>query len=163
MKNITALVTLFCLMGLAGAQGGNLGDGYSSTQRAFFNEPIASTFEPYVQNYWSNYVAGNRSQSSPTLTTEMDLWVNHFPMMFSTPLKLEKTSFKGDVSGLNLSETDKNSQALKKEVYRNFGFNKIPADLSSSGSLTTSVGTGKPAEDATGDLISQKVMSFFNV
>jgi len=53
MKNITALVTLFCLMGLAGAQGSGLGDGYSSTQRAFFNEPITSTFEPYVNNYWS--------------------------------------------------------------------------------------------------------------
>ena len=52
MKNITALVTLFCLMGLAGAQGSGLGDGYSSTQRAFFNEPITSTFEPYVNNYW---------------------------------------------------------------------------------------------------------------
>lgn len=163
MKNITVLIALICLVGVAGAQGSSLGGGYSSSQLAFYNKPIESAFDPFVQSYWSNYVAGNRNQSSPTMTTEMDLWVNHFPMMFSTPLKLEKTSFKGDVSGLNLSETDKNSQSLKTEVYRNFGFNKMPAELTSSGSLTTSIGTGKPAEEATGDLISQKVMSFFNV
>ena len=78
MKNITALVTLFCLMGLAGAQGSGLGDGYSSTQRAFFNEPITSTFEPYVNNYWSNYVVGNKSRDE-ALEYFKELVTTQFP------------------------------------------------------------------------------------
>jgi hypothetical protein len=37
MKTIVSLIALTCLLGLAGAQ--IMGEGYSSTQLAFFNAP----------------------------------------------------------------------------------------------------------------------------
>ncbi|MFZ3113788.1 MAG: hypothetical protein WA141_02750 [Methanothrix sp.] len=162
MKNITALVTLFCLMGLAGAQGSGLGDGYSSTQRAFFNEPITSTFEPYVNNYWSNYVVGNKSQSGHVMTSEMDMWVNNFPLMFSIPMQLDSTSFKSNVSTQGLGEKEKNSQTLKTAVYRELGLSDLSKLTAAAGSLNAT-GASTPAINSTGNLLSQSVMSFFNV
>lgn len=162
MKNITTLVTLFCLMGLAGAQGSGLGDGYSSTQRAFFNEPITSTFEPYVNNYWSNYVVGNKSQSGHIMTSEMDMWVNNFPLMFSIPMQLDSTSFKSNVSTQGLGEKEMNSQTLKTAVYRELGLSDLSKLTAAAGSLNAT-GASTPAINATGNLLSQSVMSFFNV
>jgi hypothetical protein len=149
-------------MGLAGAQGSGLGDGYSSTQRAFFNDPITSTFEPYVNNYWSNYVVGNKSQSGHIMTSEMDMWVNKFPLMFSIPMQLDSTSFKSNLSTLGLSEKEKNSQTLKTAVYRELGMSDLSKLTAAAGSLNAT-GASTPAIDATGNLLSQSVMSFFNV
>lgn len=161
MKNITALIALISLMGLAGAQGGDLGDGYSSTQRAFFNEPITSTFDPYVQTYWNKYVDSNQNQTNLSLTKDIDLWMNNFPMKFSTPVQLGSTSFKSDVSTQSLSEKDKNSQALKTEVYRELGLNDLSSYDGDTGLLNTTSGS-LPSVDSNGNLISQRVMSFFN-
>ena len=163
MRNINALIALICLMGLAGAQGSFLGEGYSSTQTAFFNEPITSTFDPYVQTYWSKYVAGQQNQSGINQTTEMGMWMNHFPMLFSTPLDLRSTSFKSNVTTQGLSEKDKKSQALKTDVYRELGLNEASSYGGDAGVLDTSSGTGIPAVDATEKVVAQSVMSFFNV
>jgi len=163
MKNITTLIALFCLMGLAGAQGSSLGDGYSSSQKAFFNEPGISTFDPIVQTYWSKYVASKQNQSGINLTSEMGIWVNNFPMLFSTPLDLKSTSFKSNVTSQGLNEKDKKSQALKSDIYRELGLKKVSSDGADAGILDTSSGTGTPAVDATGKVVSQSVISFFNV
>lgn len=162
MKNITALIALICMIGLAGAQIGTLGDGYSSTQRAFFNEPTTSTFEPIVQTYWSNYIVGNQNQTNQSMKTEMDMWVNHFPLQFSNPLQIGSTSFKSNTPILALSEKDKNSLALKTEVYRELGLYDTSKFSVDKGSLNNS-SVSAPAADATGNLISQSVMSFFNI
>lgn len=162
MKNITALIALICMIGVAGAQGNSLGEGYSSSQKAFFNEPVTSTFDPYVQSYWNNYIANKQSQSNLSMTTDMDLWIDSFPFRFSTPLNLGSTTFKANVSTQALSEKDKNSQALKTEVYRELGLNDLSSYGEDSGSLNISSG-GTPTVDATGYLISQNIMSFFNI
>lgn len=161
MKNITALIALISLMGLAGAQGGFLGEGYSSSQTAFFNEPTASTFDPYVQTYWNKYVDSKENQTNLSLTKDIDMWMNNFPMKFSTPMQLGSTSFKSDVSTQSLSEKDKNSQALKTEVYRELGLNDLSSYDADTGRLNTTSGN-LPSVDSTGNLISQRVMSFFN-
>ena len=164
MKNITALIALISLMGLAGAQGSSfLGEGYSSSQTDFFNEPSTSTFDTFVQTYWSRYVAGEQNQSSINLTTEMGMWMNHFPLLFSTPLDLRSTSFKSNVTTQGLSEKDMKSQALKTEVYRKLGLNEVSSYRADSGILDTGSGTGMPAVDATEKVVAQSVMSFFNV
>jgi len=163
MRNITALIALICLMGLAGAQGSFLGEGYSSSQTAFFNKPSTSTFDPFVQTYWSKYVAGQQNHSGSNQTSEMVLWVNHFPMKFSTPLDLRSTSFKSNVSTPGLSEKDKTSQALKTEVYRELGLNEVSSYGANAGVLDTSSGAGTPAVDATEKVVAQSVISFFNL
>ena len=161
MKNITAFIALISLMGLAGAQGSFLGDGYSSSQTAFFNEPTTSTFDPYVQTYWNKYVDSKENHTNLSLTKDIDMWMNNFPMKFSTPMQLGSTSFKSDVSTQSLSEKDKNSQALKTEVYRELGLNDLSSYDADTGRLNTTSGS-IPSVDSTGNLISQSVMSFFN-
>jgi hypothetical protein len=114
-----------------------------------------------VNNYWSNYVVGNKSQSGHVMTSEMDMWVNNFPLMFSIPMQLDSTSFKSNVSTLGLSEKEKNSQTLKTAVYRELGLSDLSKLTAAAGSLNATSAT--PAVDATGNLLSLSVMSFFNV
>ena len=88
MKTIVALIALTCLLGVAGAQTMFMGEGYSASQLAFFNAPSSSTFEPNVQKYWGSYIANQQNMSRSSATSNMDIWMNTFPLIFDTPLQL---------------------------------------------------------------------------
>ena len=103
MKTIVVLIALTCLLGLAGAQTIGMGEGYSSTQLAFFNAPSSSTFEPNVQTYWGNYIANQQNLSIKSATSNMDIWMNTFPLRFDTPLQFKATSFAANAAALTLS------------------------------------------------------------
>jgi hypothetical protein len=160
---ITVLIALICLLGVAGAQTMFMGEGYSASQLAFFNAPSASTFEPDVQTYWGSYIANELNLSRSSATSDMDIWINTFPLIFDTPLQLKTSSFEGNVSAPALSAADRNSQALIRSVNSEFDVNQVWSYPTASGSLTTSSGTGTPAKDANGKLISQNIITFFNV
>ena len=98
MKTIVVLIALTCLLGLAGAQTIGMGEGYSSTQLAFFNSPSSSTFEPNVQTYWGNYIANQQNLSTRNATSNMDIWMNTFPLRFDTPLQFKATSFAANAA-----------------------------------------------------------------
>jgi hypothetical protein len=161
MKTIATLIALTCLLGVAGAF---MGEGYSASQLAFFNEPSSSTFEPNVQQYWGSYITNTQNMSRGSGTSDMDLFMNTFPLLFDTPLKLNATSFAGNVSGPTLSAADQNSQGLTRGVNNEFSANQVMSYPAKSGSLTTTSATGTPASDATGKILSQNIMTFkFNV
>ena len=103
MKTIVVLIALTCLLGLAGAQTIGMGEGYSSTQLAFFNAPSSSTFEPNVQAYWGNYIANQQNLSIKSATSNMDIWMNTFPLKFDTPLQFKATSFAANAAAPTLS------------------------------------------------------------
>ena len=163
MKTIVALIALICLFGVAGAQTMFMGEGYSASQLAFFNAPSSSTFEPDVQTYWGSYIANQQNLTRSSATSDMDIWMNTFPLVFSTPLPLKTSSFEGNVSAPAISAADQNSQALTRDVNNGFAVNQVMSIPASSGSLTTSSSTGTPAKDATGKMLSQNIITFFNV
>ena len=163
MKTIVALIALICLFGVAGAQTMFMGEGYSASQMAFFNAPSSSTFEPDVQTYWGSYIANQQNMSRISATSDMDIWMNSFPLIFSTPMPLKSSSFQGNVSAPALGAVDKNSQSLTRDVNSGFAVNQVMSIPATSGSLTTSSGTGTPAKDATGKMLSQNIITLFNV
>lgn len=161
MKTIATLIALTCLLGVAGA---SMGEGYSSSQLAFFNAPSASTFEPNVQQYWGSYIANTQNMSRGSGTTDMDLFMNTFRLLFDTPLQLGATSFASNVSAPAISIAERNSQDLTSSVNEGFSAYQVSSSPAKSGSLTTTNGTGTPAADATGKMLSQNIMTFkFNV
>jgi len=163
MKTIVALIALICLFGVAGAQTIGMGEGYSSSQMAFFNAPSSSTFEPDVQTYWGSYIANQQNMSRISATSDMAIWMNTFPLIFSTPLPLRTSSFQGNISAQALGAVDQNSQALTRDVNSGFAVNEVMSIPATSGSLTTSSGTGTPAKDAIGKMLSQNIITLFNV
>ena len=163
MKTIVALIALICLLGVAGAQTMFMGEGYSSSQLAFFNAPSSSTFEPDVQTYWGSYITNQQNLTHTSATSDMDIWMNSFPLVFSSPLPLKTSSFNGNVSASSLSVSDRNSQSLTRDVNSGFAVNQVMSIPATSGSLTTASGAGTPAKDATGKMLSQNIITFFNV
>lgn len=157
MKTIAALIALTCLLGVAGA---SMGEGYSSSQLAFFNAPSSSTFEPNVQQYWESYITNQQNVNRTSATTDMDLFMNTFRLLFDTPLQLGTTSFASNVSAPALSVAEKNSQDLTGSVNKDFSAYQAFSSPAKSGSLTTSSGTGTPARDATAKMLSQNIMTF---
>lgn len=162
MKTIVLLIALTCLMGLAGAQTIGMGEGYSSTQLAFFNAPSSSTFEPNVQTYWGNYIANQQNLSTRSATSNMDIWMNTFPLRFDTPLQFKATSFAANAVAPTLTATERNSQFLTRNVNSQFGVNQIWSYPQTSGSLMVSNSTGTPSKDAKGQMMSQNIMVLFN-
>ncbi len=162
MKTIVVLIALTCLSGLAGAQIIGMGEGYSNTQLAFFNAPSSSTFEPNVQAYWGNYIADQQNNSIKSASSNMDIWMNTFPLRFDTPLQFKATSFAANAAGPTLTATERNSQFLTRNVNSQFGINQIWSYPVASGSLIASNGTGTPSKDAKGQMMSQNILILFN-
>ena len=163
MKTIVVLIALTCLLGLAGAQTIGMGEGYSSTQLAFFNAPSSSTFEPNVQAYWGNYIANQQNLSINSGTSNMDLWMNTFPLRFDTPLQFSATSFSANAIAPVLSAKERNSQFLTRGVNNQFDVNQVWSYPMTSGSLNISESTGTPSKDAKGKMLSQNIITFFSV
>jgi hypothetical protein len=162
MKAIVVLLALTCLSGLAGAQIIGMGEGYSNTQLAFFNAPTSSTFEPNVQTYWGNYIASQENTSIKSASSNMDIWMNTFPLKFDTPQLFKATSFAPNAAAPTLTATERNSQFLTRNVNSNFGIYQVWSYPVESGSLVISNSTGTPSKDAKGQLLSQNILTLFN-
>ncbi|VVB68718.1 Uncharacterised protein [uncultured archaeon] len=163
MKTTLALAALICLMGPALAQTMFTGEGYSSSQLNFFNAPTSSTFEPNVEKYWESYIAGGQNLTASSTMSNMAIWMNIFPLQFSTPLNVFSSTFAANVTTPALSASEKNSQSLTRDVKSRFGLNEIQAYTADKGSLATSSGSEIPGKDAKGQTISQGIISLFSV
>ena len=163
MKTMVLLLALTCLLGSSSAQIIGMGEGYSSSQLAFFNSPSSSTFEPDVQKYWGNYITSQGNASTKTLTTDMDIWMNTFPMKFDAPMQFSATSFSGNARAPMLSAKERNSQFLTRNVNSNFGYYQIWSYPQESGSLSVSNNASTPSKDAPGKILSQNILTLFNI
>lgn len=161
MKGIVLLIALTCLLGLAGAQTSGLGEGYSRTQLEFMNSPSSSTFEPNVETYWGNYIANQNNLTTKTRTSNMDIWMNIFPLSFDSPLQMKATSFATNAVAPVISAKERNTQFLTRSVNSKFFVNQIWTYPPTSGSLSTYNSTGTPREDAKGKQLSQSITSLF--
>jgi len=66
--------------GLSAAQTMFTGEGYSTSQLAFFNSPLSSAFEPSVEKYWGTYIAGagKRERFKPDVRYEhLDEYISY--------------------------------------------------------------------------------------
>lgn len=163
MRYIVALLALISLLGLAAGQTIFTGEGYSTSQLAFFNEPNSQSFEPDVQKYWNTYVAGNSNATAgKSLTTNMDIWLNNFPDRFDRRITVASSTFNSSVPGISgMTATELNSASLKRTVAFRFepslGWKYTPADTT----FSFTKATGVPADDAKGQIISQGITALF--
>ena len=162
MKTMVLLLALTCLLGSSSAQIIGMGEGYSSTQLAFFNSPSSSTFEPNVEAYWGDYIANQQNLSIKSATSNMDIWMNAFPLRFDSPLQLKATSFTANAAAPTLSSKERNSQFLTRNVNSQFDLNQAWSYNQPSGSVSASNSTGTPSKDAKGKMLSQNIMVIFN-
>jgi hypothetical protein len=163
MKKVLALVALICLLGVAAAQTMFTGEGYSSSQLAFYNSPTTSTFEPNVEKYWGSYIAGAQNTTADSTMSDIAIWMNTFPLNFNTPVKVASSSFATNVAVPTLSASEMNSQFLTRNVNSKFSINEVQSNMPAEGSLSASNGTEIPTKDAEGQVISQGIISLFNV
>lgn len=165
MVTLVALVTLTCLLGLSAAQTMFTGEGYSTSQLAFYNSPLQSAFEPNVEKYWGTYIAGagNMNASSGQMS-DMNIWMNTFPLKFNSPLRVGSSSFSTNVSSpSDLSVNQMNSMLLKRDINTQFSYYQNWNEKPFQSSLTVSDSTGAPTKDSSGQIISQGIISLFNL
>lgn len=165
MKTLLALVTLTCLLGLSAAQMMFTGEGgYSTSQLAFLNAPLASTFEPNVEKYWGTYIAGNQNATALSgPAANMAIWMNTFPLNFNTPLSIKSTSFMANSSGLTgLNEVDRNSMVLKRDISNEFNYAQSRDNQATGSSVSATKSTSVPGKDAGGQVISQGISTLFS-
>jgi hypothetical protein len=163
MKTIVTLMALTCLLGVAAAQTMFTGEGYSSSQLAFFNAPSASTFEPNVEKYWGSYIAGQQNVTGKNAMSNMNIWMNTFPLNFDNTVRVATSSFAADAVAPALSASDINSLFLTRGVTSQFNTYQYWAYPPTNGSLTTSAVSGTPDKDAKGRLLSQNIITTFNI
>ena len=164
MVTLAALVALTCLLGLSAAQTMFTGEGYSTSQLAFFNSPLASAFEPSVEKYWGTYIAGAGNVNASSQMSDMSIWMNTFPMKFNSPLRVGSSSFSTNVSSpSDLSVNQMNSMLLKRGINTQFSYYQNWNEKPFQSSLTVSDSTGAPTKDSSGQIISQAIISLFNL
>ncbi|HOV51929.1 MAG: hypothetical protein QUS07_06105 [Methanothrix sp.] len=163
MKTIVALVALTCLFGVAAAQTMFTGEGYSSSQLAFYTAPSSSTFEPNVQTYWQNYITGAQNATTSSVMSNMAIWMNAFPLRFNTPVALTGTSFNANAAAPSLSSSELNSQSLTRDINTKFSIYETRPYVPLNSSISVSKSSGVPGNDASGQIMSQNIMSLFNV
>jgi len=161
---LVALVALTCLLGLSAAQTMFTGEGYSTSQLAFFNSPLASAFEPSVEKYWGTYIAGAGNVNASSQMSDMSIWMNTFPMKFNSPIRTGSSSFSTNVSGpSDLSVSQMNSMLLNRDINTQFSYYQNWNEKPFQSSLTVSDSTGAPTKDSSGQIISQAIISLFNL
>ncbi|MDM7934896.1 MAG: hypothetical protein QUS08_05850, partial [Methanothrix sp.] len=128
-----------------------------------YNAPSSPTFEPDVEKYWGTYITGAGNLTKSSLMSDMEIWMNTFPLKFSTPLKLTGSSFTANVQAPSLTQTELTSQFLTREVTGQFGIYEVKAYKPVIGSLSSQNATGVPGENAKGQILSQSIISLFSV
>jgi len=166
MKWIVALVILISLLGGASAQKIFTGEGYSTTQLSFLSAPDAASFEPNVEKYWETYIsgAGNITPVSSNPAATMNVWMNTFPLKFENPVMVKSTSFAASVpTTTGISKGEMNSLLLRRDINYKFNVDKSWKYNSADSSFALAENNGTPSKDDGGQIISQEIISLFNV
>jgi hypothetical protein len=165
MRYTIAFVVLIGLIGATAAQAIFTGEGYGTSQLAFLNEPNTPTFEPSVEKYWNTYIAQapNASLTMKTPADTMNIWMNNFPLQFSTPVQIKGTSFYANASKISgLSPAELNSMLLQRDINMDFYVRKN-WQYTPTGTVLQSAATEDhiPSKDAKGQILSQSIMGGF--
>ncbi|MCJ7445018.1 MAG: hypothetical protein MUO26_10920 [Methanotrichaceae archaeon] len=167
MKWTIAFVALIGLISAASTQSMFTGEGYSTSQLAFLNEPNVPAFEPSVEKYWNTYISQTQN-ASPVLkgpVETMNIWMNNFPLQFSTPVTIKGTSFSANASKISgASSAELNSMLLKRDIDMNLDIGQSWQYTPVGTTLSMiSQGNNTPTDDAKGLIISQSVMGSFTI
>ncbi len=165
MKWIVASILLISLLGGATAQTIFTGEGYSTSQLAFFSSPNSASFEPDVQKYWGTYItdAANVTTISRNPAATMSVWMNTFPLNFNSPLQFKSTSFTASVpTASGISENEMNSMLIRRDINYKFNVDQSWKYNSAESSFALAQSNGTPAKDASGQILSQGIISLFN-
>jgi hypothetical protein len=166
MKWIVVSILLICLLGGASAQTIFTGEGYSTSQLAFFSSPNTASFEPNVQKYWGTYISGaeNVTPASRNPAATMNIWMNTFPINFNSPLQFKSTSFSASVpTASGMSENEMNSMLLRRDINYKFDVDQSWKYNTDESSFALAQNSGTPAKDASGQILSQGIISLFNI
>ncbi len=166
MKWIVALVILISLLGGASAQKIFTGEGYSTTQLSFLSAPNTESFQPDVEKYWGSYIsgAGNVTPVGSNPAATMNVWMNTFPLKFENPVMVKSTSFTASVpTASGISQGEMNSMLLRRDINYKFDVDKSWKYNSANSSFALAENNGSPSKDAEGQIISQGIISLFNV
>lgn len=167
------LLSLICLIGGASAQAMFTGEGYGSSQLAFFNGPSTTPFDPFVEKYWESYIHNAPNLTGPTYNpaTSMNIWFNTFPLNFDEPIYLKNSTLTTGVLAANKYSPDEwNSMLLKRNTLENFNTGQswkytqiyTPSAQKSSFSLTQNPTTGATDSSSSGQVISQGIKNLFS-
>jgi hypothetical protein len=166
MKWIVALAILICLLGGASAQKIFTGEGYSTTQLSFLSAPNSESFEPNVEKYWGTYIsgAGNVTPVASNPAATMSVWMNTFPLKFENPLQIRSSTFTASVpTASGISNNEMNSMLLRRDINYKFNVDQSWKYNSADTSFALAVGSGAPSKDAQGQILSQGIITLFNV
>jgi hypothetical protein len=166
MRWILASILLISLLGGASAQTMFTGEGYSSSQLAFFSAPNTASFEPNVEKYWGTYIsgAGNITPVARNPAATMNVWMNTFPLNFNSPLQFKSTSFTASVpTASGVSKGEMNSMLLRRDINYKFDVDQSWKYNSADSSFAIANSSGAPTKDAGGQILSQGIISLFNV
>jgi hypothetical protein len=164
---------MMCLVGAASAQAMFTGEGYGSSQLAYFNGPSTTPFEPFVEKYWDSYIHNAPNLTGPMYNpaTSMNIWFNTFPLNFNQPVQLKNSTFTlGVPSASNYSPNEWNSMLLKRNTLTNFDIDQswkytqiyTPSAQKSSFSLTTNASSTATDSSSSGQVITQGIKSLFS-
>ncbi|HSD57551.1 MAG TPA: hypothetical protein VLB04_05165 [Methanotrichaceae archaeon] len=166
MKWIVALVILISLLGGASAQKIFTGEGYSTTQLSFLSAPNSESFEPNVEKYWGTYIsgAGNVTPVASNPAATMNVWMNTFPLKFENPLQIKSSTFTASVpTATGISKGEMNSMLLRRDINYRFNVDQSWKYNSADSSFALAEGSGAPSKSAEGQIISQGIITLFNV
>jgi len=166
MKWIVASILLICLLGGASAQTMFTGEGYSSSQLAFFSSPNTASFEPNVEKYWGTYITGaeNVTTVARNPATTMNVWMNAFPINFNSPLQFKSTSFSTSApTASGIGQNEMNSMLLRRDINYKFNVDQSWKYNTDESSFALAQSKGTPTSDASGQILSQGIISLFNI
>jgi hypothetical protein len=149
------------------------GEGYGSSQLAFFNGPSTTPFDPFVEKYWESYIHNAPNLTGPTYNpaTSMNIWFNTFPLNFDEPIYLKNSTLTTGVLAANKYSPDEwDSMLLKRNTLENFNTDQswkytqiyTPSAQKSSFSLTQNPTTGATDSSSSGQVISQGIKTLFS-
>jgi hypothetical protein len=167
------LLSVICLSGLAAAQGMFTGEGYSSSQLAFYSGPNTSSFDSNVQQYWNNYVSGSGNATIPPAESPlntMSIWQSTFSYKFEKPVALANTTFAiGDQGTGNLTTQEWNAIILKRATTFNFNAEqsteftqKSASQPTGNSSVSSDETSGNPTAESSGQVLSQGISMIFS-
>ena len=168
-----ALLSLICLVGGASAQAMFTGEGYGSSQLAYFNGPNTTPFEPFVEKYWDSYIHNSPNLTGPTYNpaTSMTIWFNTFPLTFNEPVALKNSTITTGISLASKYSPDEwNSMLLKRNTLTNFNIDQswkytqiyTPSVQKSSFSLTNNATSSGTDSASSGQVLSQGIKTLFS-
>ena len=169
----STLLSLICLIGGASAQAMFTGEGYGSSQLAYFNGPNTTPFEPFVEKYWDSYIHNSPNLTGPAYNpaTSMNIWFNAFPLNFNEPIQLKNSSLTTGVPSATKYTPDQwNSMLLKRNTLTNFNTGQswkytqiyTPSVQRSSFSLTKNATSSATDSASSGQVISQGIKMLFS-